>query len=184
MFFTVLVNHEQMLIHVFRDDPCARYRSHGAGWWLTIAAEMKGMIAELEKLPIVIEIESARGIVGVVHADVPAGVTWSEFVASLGDPQIEEFALWGRDRLKKRYTAGVEGIWRVCCGHTWFRSLYGWVIFSHWIAQEAGRARWPSIASKTTLSMWKADLSLRGELHDGGFRPVTILFSDAGSQTG
>lgn len=68
------------------------------------ADESKGKIIEkLESLPTVIEIESARGIVGVVHADVPAGMSWKEFVGSLDNPQIEEFALWGRERIIKHY---------------------------------------------------------------------------------
>lgn len=119
-FFTVQGNHEQMLINAYRENPNARYSSHGAGWWSTITDESKGMIIEkLESLPTVIEIESACGDVGVVHADVPAGMTWSEFVGSLDNPQIEELALWGRERVIKHYREGVPGIWRVCTGHTW-----------------------------------------------------------------
>jgi serine/threonine protein phosphatase 1 len=119
-FFTVLGNHEQMLIDAYRANPDARYSAHGAGWWSTIADESKGMIIEkFEILPTVIEIESARGTVGVVHADVPAGMSWKEFVGSLDNAQIEELALWGRERVIKHYRAGVQGIWRVCTGHTW-----------------------------------------------------------------
>lgn len=119
-FFTALGNHEQMLIDAYRANPNARYCANGARWWSTIADESKGMIIEkFESLPTVIEIESARGIVGVVHADVPAGMSWKEFVGSLDNPQIEELALWGRERIIKHYRAGVHGIWRVCTGHTW-----------------------------------------------------------------
>ena len=73
-FFTVKGNHEQMLIEAYRQDPHARYSAHGAGWWPTIADESKEMIIQkLESLPTVIEIDSPKGIVGVVHAQVPAG---------------------------------------------------------------------------------------------------------------
>ena len=119
-FFTVLGNHEQMLTDAYRANPNAAYAAHGARWWMTIADDSKEMIIEkLEGLPVAIEIESARGIVGVVHADVPAGMAWKEFVASLDNPQIEELALWGRERVIKHYREGVSGIWRVCSGHTW-----------------------------------------------------------------
>jgi len=119
-FFSVLGNHEQMLIDAFRANPHAAYTANGARWWMTIADDSKEMIIEkLEGLPVAIEIESARGIVGVVHADVPTGMSWKEFVASLDNPQIEELALWGRERVIKHYRAGVQGIWRVCTGHTW-----------------------------------------------------------------
>lgn len=119
-FFTVQGNHEQMLINAYRENPQARYSSHGAGWWSIIADESKGMVIEkLESLPTIIEVESVRGLVGVVHADVPAGMSWQEFVGSIDNAQIEEIALWGRERVIKHYRVGVRGVWRVCTGHTW-----------------------------------------------------------------
>lgn len=119
-FHTVQGNHEWMLINAYRSNPLARYSSHGARWWSTIAEESKAMIiAKLESLPLVIEIESAQGVVGVVHGDVPPGMPWNDFVGNLENPQFEEIALWGRERILKHHTDGVEGAWRVCVGHTW-----------------------------------------------------------------
>jgi len=119
-FFAVQGNHEQMLIAAYRENPLTRYSAHGAGWWSTIADESKEMIiSRLESLPTVIEIESARGVVGVVHADVPKGLSWQEFVDDIGNPQTHETAVWGRERIKKHRREGVSGIWRVCTGHTW-----------------------------------------------------------------
>lgn len=119
-FFTVMGNHERMLIDAYRQDPHARYSANGAGWWPTIADESKEMIIrKLESLPTVIEVESPQGIIGVVHADVPPGMSWQTFVDSLDNPQIEEIALWGRSRIKKHFRDGVPGAWRVCTGHTW-----------------------------------------------------------------
>ncbi|WDU65771.1 hypothetical protein LRS56_17925 [Pseudomonas poae] len=95
-FFTVQGNHEQMLIKAYRANPSARYVAHGAGWWSAIADESKEMvIGKLESLPTVIEIESPRGLVGVVHADVPAGMSWVEFTRDISIPVVEEIALWG-----------------------------------------------------------------------------------------
>lgn len=119
-FFSVLGNHERMLIDAYEANPEARYSAHGAGWWMTIADESKAMIIEkLQSLPIAIEIESGRGVVGVVHADVPAGMTWPTFLEELENPAMEEIALWGRDRIVKHHREGVSGVWRVCIGHTW-----------------------------------------------------------------
>jgi serine/threonine protein phosphatase 1 len=119
-FFTVQGNHEQMLINAYRTNPDAPYSAHGAGWWSTIADESKAMIiSKLESLPLIIEIECPRGIVGVVHADVPAGMCWGEFVEDIANPRVEQSALWGRSRVTQHYRAGVEGVWRVCVGHTW-----------------------------------------------------------------
>lgn len=119
-FFTVMGNHEQMLIRAYRENPDARYVSHGAGWWATVADESKEMIiVKLETLPALIEIESPRGVVGVVHGDVPRGLSWQGFVNDIDNAQVEEIALWGRERIKKHYRQGVAGVWRVCTGHTW-----------------------------------------------------------------
>lgn len=119
-FFTVKGNHEQMLIDAYRANPRLPYSDHGARWWLTIDDESKPMIIDkLESLPLVIEVETARGVVGVVHADVPGGLAWDDFTQSLKNPQIQDVALWGRERIKKHHRGGVPGAWRVCVGHTW-----------------------------------------------------------------
>ncbi len=119
-FTTVAGNHEDMLINAYRKNPEARYSAHGAGWWATIDDSSKGMIIDkLASLPTVIEIQSARGLVGVVHADVPEGMQWSEFVTRIDDPQIKHVAQWSMQRVSKHNREGVPGIWRVCTGHTW-----------------------------------------------------------------
>ena len=119
-FFTVKGNHEQMLIDDYRENPNAVYAANGARWWMSIADDSKSMIIEkLESLPSAIEIESTRGTVGVVHADVPAGMSWQDFAGSLDNAQIENVAFWSMTRVIKHYREGVPGIWRVCTGHTW-----------------------------------------------------------------
>ncbi|AAN69286.1 MULTISPECIES: serine/threonine protein phosphatase [Pseudomonas] len=119
-FYSVQGNHEQMLINAYHADPDVRYAAHAMVWWPMIPYESKSVVIEkLRSLPIAIEIESAQGIVGVVHADVPAGVCWQTFVAELENPAIEETALWGRDRIMKHQRDGVPGAWRVCTGHSW-----------------------------------------------------------------
>ncbi|MGN2407784.1 metallophosphoesterase [Pseudomonas viridiflava] len=118
-FFAVQGNHEQMLINAYRENPNVRYSANGAGWWSTIADESKELIiSKLESLPTIIEIESAHGVVGVVHADVPTGLSWQAFVRDIGDPKVEENAIWGRERIKKHVRDGISGVWRVCVGHT------------------------------------------------------------------
>lgn len=119
-FFIVKGNHEQMLIDVYRANPNLPYSAHGARWWLTIDDESKAMIIDkLDSLPLVIEVETAQGVVGVVHADVPGGLTWDDFAQGIDNPQFQDVALWGRERIKKHHRGGVPGAWRVCVGHTW-----------------------------------------------------------------
>lgn len=119
-FYTVKGNHEQMLIDAYRANPHLPYSAHGARWWMSIDEESKPMIiAKLESLPLIIEVETAPGPIGVVHADVPAGLSWADFTSGIDNPQFQDIALWGRERIKKHHRGGVPGAWRVCVGHTW-----------------------------------------------------------------
>ena len=119
-FFTVKGNHEQMLIDAYRANPHLPYSAHGARWWLTIDDESKPMVIDkLDSLPLAIEVETAQGVVGVLHADVPVGLSWNDFTQNLDNPQIQDVALWGRERIKKHHRGGIPGAWRVCVGHTW-----------------------------------------------------------------
>ncbi|MFD2641117.1 hypothetical protein [Pseudomonas japonica] len=107
-FYTV----ERMLIDAYRENPMARNATHGASWWLTIADKSKSMIIDkLSSLPLAIEIETENGIVGVVHADVPGGITWPMFLAQLNNHAFEDVAFWGRERIKKHYRDGVPDAW-------------------------------------------------------------------------
>lgn len=119
-FYTVKGNHEQMLIDAYRANPHLPYSAHGARWWMSIDEESKPMIiAKLESLPLIIEVETAHGPIAVVHADVPAGLSWADFTSGIDNPQFQDIALWGRERIKKHHRGGVPGAWRVCVGHTW-----------------------------------------------------------------
>lgn len=118
-FFAVMGNHEEMLIKAYRANPNAPYTANGAGWWATIDDDSKNMIiTRLESLPLAIEIEVDQGIVGVVHADVPAGMAWQDFLNDLRWARTADVALWGRERIFKHDRSGVQGVWRVCTGHT------------------------------------------------------------------
>ncbi|MDD1136471.1 hypothetical protein M5G22_02800 [Pseudomonas sp. TNT2022 ID233] len=71
---------------------------------MTIDDDSKPMIInKLDSLPMAIEVETAQGVVGVVHADVPVGLAWNDFTQSLENPQIQDVALWGRERIKKHH---------------------------------------------------------------------------------
>lgn len=72
------------------------------------------------KLPVVIEVTTERGSVGIVHADVPKGMNWAIFteLVNQSDKDTIDTALWGRDRLKNNDHTGVTGIDRLFVGHS------------------------------------------------------------------
>lgn len=126
-FFAVQGNHEDMAIrwpNGFMD--AFTYMAHGGGWNVGNMPGMQREIAEtLKALPVAIELETAGGLVGIVHADVP-GESWPEFIASLEDPQLSntkreriiDAAQWSRDRFEKLWRDEVQGVRAVVVGHT------------------------------------------------------------------
>lgn len=132
-------NHEQMLIDLYKDgepdEAILKYiaQFNGFSWWLTATPdERQAVLAEIRKLPYVIEVETVRGKVGIVHADVPAGMHWDTFVKEIeaGNEEVIHVAIWGRKRVGAiddhgrpvnggiPNHDGVEGIGRVFVGHT------------------------------------------------------------------
>lgn len=90
-------------------------------WWLKETVETRNSIlALIARLPVAMEIETCRGPVGLVHGDIPKGMTWQKFLSKVeaGDPKVLEVALEGRDRIRGNDTSGVEGISRIFVGHT------------------------------------------------------------------
>lgn len=116
-------NHEQFALD--SEDPEQRelwVGFNGGEWWLELDDdEHERFRRAFRKLPLAIELETKRGMVGIVHADVPAGKTWEEFVVLLeaGDEDALFFAIWSRMRVSGEYTLAVEGgMQRIYCGHT------------------------------------------------------------------
>lgn len=121
-------NHEDMLIQLHSDgnfpEITAEHwmaRRNGLGWWVNTSLDQKqAILAAIRKLPIAIEVDTPRGTVGIVHAEVAAGLNWHEFLVRIesGDEKVTETALWGRDRVQTKDASGVHGVGRVFVGHT------------------------------------------------------------------
>lgn len=96
---------------------------NGGEWWLDVDEATRWRFMEtFARLPMVLEVATAQGLTGIVHADVPCNMSWPRFVERLqgGDRAVYEYALWSRSRAQEVCTAPVEGIDRVFCGHTVF----------------------------------------------------------------
>lgn len=120
-------NHEQMLLDLYADgapDPLILKvvaRHNGFSWWLDVSEDRRTEILEaIALLPLAIEIDTERGSVGLIHAEVPIGMAWGEFVERLdaNDPDTVQACLWGRERVRNEDENGVEGVGRVYAGHT------------------------------------------------------------------
>lgn len=120
-FHAVRGNHEDMAIQYARGRwPADNYRYNGGGWLIDLPASVQQAIAQsFITLPFVIEVQTAAGLIGIVHAE-PAGLDWKGFLARLedSDPHAEETALWSRSRISKGNGIDVQGVHEVYVGHT------------------------------------------------------------------
>lgn len=134
-FHAVRGNHEQMVVDAVagRIEPAMHYANGGLWFYGLDEAGRRRTARAFAELPLAIEVETADGTVGLVHAEVP-GDDWAEFRAMLIGAEgerppnfehIERFALWGRDIIRGRSAFdGVANAQYVYVGHTPVRELH------------------------------------------------------------
>lgn len=125
-FHSIKGNHEMMLIEARHRK--TNYRSwvnkNGGAWWQDITPEMQQEIRErLMKLAVAFEISCDSGQIGIVHADVPANISWQTMVQQIHqDNEVRDYLMWSRNRYKYIKSTGetdaIEGIDLVVMGHT------------------------------------------------------------------
>lgn len=117
-FHAIRGNHEEMVIE--RSD--IHFMNGGAWFYGLSHVEQDCYAAILADLPLVIEVETAAGIVGLVHADCPRR-EWSSMVQALenggaeGD-HVAAMCQWSRKRISDADASGVSGVRAVVVGHT------------------------------------------------------------------
>lgn len=122
-FHPCIGNHEDMALQSQHDNNVlfGWVFMNGGQWWLALdAGTREKYLAAFRQLPVVMEIETRYGRVGVVHADIPEQLSWQAFLDALeaGDATAREIAVWSRRRADGLVTAPVEGIDQIVCGHT------------------------------------------------------------------
>jgi len=140
-FHVVRGNHEQFLLDSIDDlDAQLVWLMNGGAWFNRLAEETQAAFsAAFSALPYLIEVETDAGTVGIVHADVPLGLDWSEVRdrTADGDRHVLDTLLWGRHRAIAHGAPSVAGISHVFCGHTPIRPSVRIVGNVHFIDQGA-----------------------------------------------
>lgn len=150
-------NHEQMLLDSEGDPALEADWTMGCGgdWWLALSEiGRKRCRSAISALPYALEIETRLGLVGIVHADVPQDMMWTQFVDRLGiDPDVREHALWSRTRIGRvrrgEAVPPVPGIDLLVCGHTPLNA-----------AQQAGNVHFIDTGAVYAMRFQQASLTL------------------------
>lgn len=126
-FHAVRGNHEQMLVDSHAagctSDQRALHFINGGAWFYELSnIEQDSYASILRNLPLVIEVQTPHGLIGIVHADVPQG-RWEAMTEALGGSSMKAhhaaaILQWSRKRLADGDCAGVDGVRAVIVGHT------------------------------------------------------------------
>lgn len=126
-FHAVQGNHEDGAIRYVNVGKRDRdyYMESGGAWLIGMLRYEQVEIADwLTMLPYAIEVETAGGLVGIVHAGV-SGDTWGEMLQrfACADSQkkmksVLHDVMWSRRRIKDEDRSGVADIRAVIAGHT------------------------------------------------------------------
>jgi serine/threonine protein phosphatase 1 len=121
-FHAVQGNHEDYAVRYVRTGLVDEdnWRVNGGGWFLEMTPEDQRLYAEaFARLPIGMEVETADGTVGILHADCPVR-SWPKLEALLRDHprRARGVCQWSRDRLTHRDATGVDGLRALVVGHT------------------------------------------------------------------
>ena len=123
-FHAVSGNHEDMMIKSFRREwPTHNYIQNGGKWFFHLPYEEQEQLVLLAdtKMPLVIEVETGIGTIGVIHANAPDD--WQKYHQlndgeDFFDDALVEDTIWGRRRIYGNQSGRVKGIDYVVVGHT------------------------------------------------------------------
>jgi serine/threonine protein phosphatase 1 len=121
-FHSVKGNHEVLMEQAAAGDGLSHVMN-GGGWFAELDEDTRQRLAaRVRDLPIALTVTSPSGRkIGLVHADIP-GNDWDEFMAQLNTEQVQDYALWSRERVGNarygRHVEPIRNVDHVYFGHT------------------------------------------------------------------
>lgn len=123
-FYAICGNHELMTIQRADSDAVITHDTspYPQPWFEALSpAEQRRVATRLAALPLIMEVATTTGPVGLIHADCPSddwndirSMNWDE--RNDCDPLVNT-CLWSIERYKRRYTGAVHNIRAVVHGH-------------------------------------------------------------------
>lgn len=159
-FHAVRGNHEDMAIR-WPDgtvDPGV-YLANGGAWNTNNPVNVQLEIAAaLRSLPLAIEVDTACGPVGIVHAECPYA-SWTSLSEAMAagqlTPHARETLMWARGRIRRGDKTPIQGLRALVVGHTTLEhhSVLGNVHYIDTGAWSAGQDRPFTILDLGTLEI-------------------------------
>ena len=111
--YAVTGNHEMMARNALFDNHWGQWLSNGGEWSQGHdKVTLRNRLAEaMMKMPLAFEVETAHGVMGIVHAEPPK--SWADIRKT-----SRETLLWSRQRIESNNQTIVSGIDGVVVGHT------------------------------------------------------------------
>lgn len=120
-FHSVIGNHDLMAIEwLHGHSNFELYRQNGGEWFINLDATTQSIIVEkLNMLPVIIEVDTDNGIIGIIHADCPfSDWDYLKEVIQSGNLNIITECIWSRRRIRAQNTDVISGISKIYHGHT------------------------------------------------------------------
>lgn len=127
-FHAVCGNHDD---YVVRFDTCdaENWIYNGGTWFAGLNRdEQEEFRCQFRELPLAIEVETAAGLVGIIHADCPFP-SWDRLRYELSHPEsnkrlklVRNTCMWSRSRAEQQEAEPVEGLRALIVGHTPFNT--------------------------------------------------------------
>lgn len=118
-FHSVCGNHDLMTWRRALGDPLPDidHAAHGGRWLDSLGELMQQRIAQsLRELPLAIEVDTANGPVGIIHADFPYD-DWQAVYERQFSAEDEDTCLWSIDRYRTGYKQPVRSVRAIVHGH-------------------------------------------------------------------
>lgn len=118
-FYPVMGNHEEIIL-LYENNKVSEHTMYNLGteWWLELAQDHKKIVVDTYKnLPLVIEVETKNGLVGILHAECPHA-DWKHVGAMLNNPlnsKAVSNCLWSTNSPLNNYA--IKNVHAVFVGH-------------------------------------------------------------------
>lgn len=124
-FHSISGNHENMLIQAYENKLLGHvarmlYSNGGEWYWDCAPDKQKAIYEAFKSLPLAIEIENPKGLIGIIHAETPYG-DWEKF-RNITEVELEwngeAIAQWSRTKYDRQNTEPTKGLYKQFSGHT------------------------------------------------------------------